>query len=46
MRKPKTNKNMQDRTSRFLRLICECKELYIGETGRSLAIRLKEHDLT
>jgi hypothetical protein len=33
-------------TSRVHRLICECKELYIGETGRSLAVRLMERDLT
>ena len=39
-RKDKTNANLKPDAHRIL---CECRVVYIGETGRNLMIRQKEH---
>ena len=40
LRKDKTNANLKPDAHRIL---CECRAVYIGETGRNLIIRQKEH---
>ena len=37
---------LQERTGVIYKIKCKCGDFYIGETGRSLAIRIKEHKVS
>ena len=41
---PNIKDKIKNETCGVYKLTCECKKVYIGETGRSVMVRMNEHE--